>query len=252
MARVFNGTNQYLKHGSAAPVAYGPMSVAIWFNKDALTQNAWIFYEGGGGGYWRGVWISSTGYARAYWRGADTRYVESTNIFGAASWNHLGGVWKTKTVQSVYLNGTATTNDQYSNGGGMTWTSLGASYTGGTPFDGKLFWFTQWDVILSASEFASLAAGAHPYLIRPDSIVQHIPFGGLDVEDDVDRVERNTFNAYNSPTWSDDSPAGLIYPSQQIIGVSQGIITPPPQYNQRQILLKNRMSIQNSRLLIGK
>jgi hypothetical protein len=58
-----------------------------------------------------------------------------------------------------------------------------------------------------------------------------VPCGGLHGEHDGDYIGNvNNLAAISSPTWSDDSPTGLIYLSQQIIGVSQGIVTPAVQH----------------------
>lgn len=253
MSKVFNGTTDFAFSTTGSPSPSGPMSCAVWFNKDALSVSSWVMTEKNAtANFYRGLLLSTNGYAYAYWRGFDTRNVQSTNTYSAGSWNLLGGTWLYKNVVSVILNGTIVTNQQYSNGASTPYAAIGAYTTGANKFDGKMFWFAKWNVVLSSADWASLYAGASPLVVRPDALAQFCPFGGLDANNNTDIVGGYTLADQGGTSWSDSSPTGLIYPSQQIIGVSQGIITPPPQYNQRQILLKNKMSIQNSRLLIGK
>jgi len=233
MARVFNGSNQFLFNTSINP-DYGPKSFALWFYKDALSADKWVMTQANGVGNYAGLRALSTGYVRSYWRGGDTLYIESSNTYSATSWNHIGGTWGFKRVTGIYLNGVGVTGSLYSNGAETNNLSIGAYYAGTGSnsgwFDGKIAWAAGWNVELDATDFAALAAGISPLLIRPDALYYFAPLGWLDGNNDEDIVGAKTLTAYNSPTWSDDSPAGLIYPSQQIIGVSQGIVTPAVQH----------------------
>ena len=232
---------------------WGDTTVAMWIRPHS-SQDANVFSHFAGGGYYSLLGILSDGTARARWRGADTRNVVSSNTYTANAWTHLVGQWGVSRVRAVFLNGTKTTTGAgYSSGAEPTRWSWGAYDSGSSPFDGDMLWPAVWNVQLSDEEVASLYAGASPLMVRPDDLAYFAPWGALDEERITDLIGGTTIPLLSgTETYSDSSPAGLIYPSQQIIGVSQGIITPPPQYNQRQILLKNRMSIQNSRLLIGK
>lgn len=172
-------------------------------------------------------------------------------------WVAIGSTATAGNDRELWVNGVSVNTSTTALGGFLvidryTIGSLLRSTLSTSLMNGYTMWSAVWSAALTDTEHASLGGGLCPLLVRPDSLVSFVPLGGLDGDHDNDVIGGYTLTETNSPTWTDDSPAGLIYPSQQIISVSQGIITPPPQYNQRQILLKNKMSIQNSRLLIGK
>jgi hypothetical protein len=96
--------------------------------------------------------------------------------------------------------------------------------------NGHIFWAAIWNAALTDAEHLALSNGICPLLVRPDSLASFVPLGGFNGQNDYDHIAGWSFTPTNSPTWSDGSPTGLIYPSQQIIGVSQGIITPAVQH----------------------
>ena len=162
-------------------------------------------------------------------------WYQTTTALATNTWGHAAYVVKENRSANdiaVYLNGGSMAAASYTYRQGPTPNrgSIGAYYNGDSKFNGLIAWPAMWNVELSLSEIQSLAAGVHPTMIRPDNLRMFSPFGNLDPDTVVDTRTGRTFTQYGSATWSDDSPAGLIYPSQQIIGVSQGIVTPAVQH----------------------
>lgn len=258
MARVFDGTSRLYDSSASISTLAAGRTVATWIKLNS-TATAWhVFQRYGNNSYYIGLRTNSSAQFEYYVRTQSTKtWATNTTSLSTGQWYHIVGTLDSSRYvgnASCWVNGVEAVapHKVYLNGPDHTNIALGG-YNNGGGTNGSLFWTSIWDGYLSDAEIIALSKGLCPIMVRPGSLKMFMPCGGLHGEHDKDYIGNvNNFSAINSPTWSDDSPAGLIYPSQQIIGVSQGIITPPLQYNQRQILLKNKMSIQNSRLLIGK
>jgi hypothetical protein len=239
MARVFaSSSSEYLRTTSTAVVSDHPFSMACWFKPVATNQNyvLMLTLQYGTGDLYglsaRGASSPYTLVAQSLYSGQFSTAAASTS-YSAGVWSHACGVWTSDTSRSVYLNG----GNKGTNSDNRPITSVTAFAIGsngraspGSFLDGSILWPAVWDVALTDDEAAMLAAGINPLLVRPESLIFFAPLGNLDPEIDQDLVGGVSFTEYGTPTWSDDSPAGLIYPSQQIIGVSQGIITPAVQH----------------------
>lgn len=236
MARVFNGSNQYIEVTSV-PVSSWPVTVACWAYCNNYTANhsciaignlsasPRLNYMGlGFGGLETGdpvIWQpSESGGASA---------TRTTTGYTTGTWHHLAGVTSSETSHAVYIDGGSKgTTSGHIEFPTVNRTTIGSlAYSGGRVWylNGGVLWVAIWNVALTDDEVASLAAGAHPTMIRPDALVFFTPLGGFDGDHDLDIVGGLSLTAVNSPTWSDDSPSGLVYPSVPIVGL--GTASPP-------------------------
>jgi hypothetical protein len=88
----------------------------------------------------------------------------------------------------MYVNGISQTITEDSNPNGTLGTTTGAYSIGNDGggirnWDGMLAEFAVWDALLDAAEFAALGKGYSPLLIRPASLVEHVPM----VRDNISR-----------------------------------------------------------------
>lgn len=109
-----------------------------------------------------------------------TGRVTSANTYTANTWNGVGGVSRTTTDRSVYLNGTKTRSNTsavapvYSSMcvGGRRGASGNSTLTATGIFIAEV---GVWDIDLTDSEMASLQAGFSPLHVRPQNLRHYIP-----------------------------------------------------------------------------
>jgi hypothetical protein len=258
MSRVFSSaSSEAIRFSSFAEISAYPFSIILWFKAyqtniygDVLNYCSAVNNEQ----YIR-VLLFNNG---TFWASIRNGGVEPSiagGSYSANTWHCVGITYSAANNRELWVDGTSIgTSTTSINFPPINRFSLGRldRPSPANAFNGETGWCAHWNTSLTDADHKTLAKGVSPLLIKPNSLKVFVPCGNLNGETDLDLITGTTLTEVGTPTWSDDSPTGLIYPSRQIIGVSQGIITPPPQYNQRQILLKNKMSIQNSRLLIGK
>ena len=118
----------------------------------------------------------------------------ATSSFTTGTWHHCGGVFNLSgDTITPYFNGAA------ENSGAVTFgaASYTHSYTNGEDFvgaqtnasgqpvdtaqqlDGRVAEFAVWNVDIGAAGFASLAKGASPLQIKPESLVSYFPLHGV-------------------------------------------------------------------------
>jgi hypothetical protein len=90
----------------------------------------------------------------------------------ASGWSSVG--WSFGSAKNVYLNGvkTTTTNQHPTTNGSQFEMGRAANVVYS---DGRMDHATIWDVQLTDAEFAALAAGAHPFGVRPASLIAYWP-----------------------------------------------------------------------------
>jgi len=143
------------------PASYGVMSVA-----DASTTNNYhaILHSNT---------VTSGSIAAATFTSAG--FVASIGGFGALSGvTHLAGVWSGTSSRTIYADGVIGTPESSTRTpSGVDTVSIGNS-ADSTPvgaMNGRAMWPCVWDIALTTAEIAQLAAGVHPYLIHPESIL---------------------------------------------------------------------------------
>lgn len=239
MARSFQSADEdYLIQNSYNEISAYPFSMFIWayplqtnLNMVIMTLNSSLDNE-----RYHFLYLRNSATVEYVARdGSASQPACTGGSYSQDEWVAIGSTATAKDDRELWVNGvsvdTKTDNlagsliiDRYTIG------SLLRSTLSTALMNGYTMWSAVWNAALTDAEHASLGGGLCPLLVRPDSLVSFVPLGGLDGDHDNDVIGGYTLTETNSPTWSDDSPTGLIYPSQQIIGVSQGIITPAVQH----------------------
>lgn len=231
MARSFNGTTDWLQLTST-PVANPPATFACWFNPDSLAWSVLNSSVGYSTAHWyMGLWMSDTGQVSAQYRTINGLFSATTTATASVGqWSHGAVVNAGSANHHAFIDGGDKTST--ASGAGLANCNqihIGARRTNAAYnyFDGKILWPAIWDVALTDGEIASLAAGAYPPDIRPDSLVFFHPLGGFDGQHDKSILTGADLTANGSPTWSDDGPGELAYPSQALLTLGSGSVPTP-------------------------
>ncbi len=167
-------------------LATPPMTFACWFKPANITATTVIM----------GVFAPSDDGHYLIFRGADAgdpltatsnrqsvlaaSATTGTSGIVADTWYHAAGVFNSTTDRRVFLNGTKFTNATSVSPSGFTKTAIGA-FTGSSTilyFSGDIAEAAIWSVSLTDAEVASMAKGASPLMIRPQSLVDYWPLIG--------------------------------------------------------------------------
>lgn len=191
MAQDFNGTNQYLRVGSAV-VTSAPLTLACWFNCDSATVSGIL------------VSITNSGVSGNFTRFAlaaagtvtgdplrifatdtigNSGNADTTSGYTTGTWHHGCGVFESTTSRSVYIDGgSSATNTTSITPTLLDRTNIGVQFvqsSGGTSgssfFDGKIAEVGIWNAALTTAEVASLAKGMTCDKVRPQSLVFYAP-----------------------------------------------------------------------------
>ena len=202
MARDFDDTlDQYLRNDEAVATA-APFTVSLWANADEYGAGPCLFCLGNSvSAFTWEVYINSSGYP-ALFVNAGARAASSLQI-STGVWYHICGVERASDDRSTFVNGgNEGTNTDDLTLTGQDRTVIAAEYTSGSPdyhFNGRVAHVAFWDIALSDSEVAALAAGADPRTVHPQNLVYYVPL----VATDQDIVGGYDMTPYNSPTWAD-------------------------------------------------
>lgn len=144
--------------------------------------------------------------------GASTnQWTNDAGTYSSGTIHHCAAVF-TSSDATAYLDGTAG-SDTISEAVSVDSANL-SRYRIAGPFrlssgtfqalDGGVAWPCIWDVALSQEEIDALAAGAHPYSVRPGNIVWfggdlHTTVGEVDLIGSIDMTETGTVGAEESP-----------------------------------------------------
>lgn len=221
MARLFNGTSQFLRRADGTGLVL-PLTLAAWVYPQRSTA------------YEEVLSLARSSDNNTGWflqvRGPDGMRVAavtaSQNTFAIArsggsyslnQWQHVAGVFAAANARRVYLNGTAGTIETTSLSVASVdrmligaWERLGgwSAYFGGAVAEAAI-----WKVALSDSEIGQLAAGFSPLLVRPQDLIAYWPLGGRFGENDQDHSGNGyDLTAYGGPTWVDHPP--ITYPQE--------------------------------------
>lgn len=229
MARTFARASSETLYTSSCPISARGYSFGFWFRTP--TDGAWQVLGGlydasavlGKEKVELGMYMTFPGDPLRHQGNSAASNFNATNGISLNTWHTAMTVETDNENRHIFLDSTKTT-DIGTDGGNPTLLDQlcigGAGGFGfpGTCSDADMAWFCIWDALLTDSECLAFAAGYHPYLIRPESLVMFLPMGGLDSadDDDVDLVGGLVFSTTGTPTTT-DHPPGLIYPSQQFI-----------------------------------
>jgi hypothetical protein len=183
MARSFNGSTQYMEH-AAAVVGSHPLSMCCWFFANNVTSNGDLIAitnsasNAGRNCFRLAIRGNEAGDPLQSLQNDDTlgggSIAASTIGYSASTWHHAASVFASSTSNTVYLDGGNNTTDATDKTPpSVNRTTIGAlrQATNVNFFAGRLAFPCVWNAALTAAEIASLARGAHPSTVRPESIV---------------------------------------------------------------------------------
>jgi hypothetical protein len=184
-------TSNYVTVSAAAITDY-PFTMGCWFNSTSATagQNLIAFnrtadnisavlsVEGDVAGDPISAYINTTG--------SDAVKASTSTGYSINTWHHACGVYSSATLRTAYIDGGSSgTNTTSRAVGAWQRTSIGVYFTGSrfSPILGQVAEVGIWNAALTAEEVASLARGVSPALIRPASLIHHLPLlrGNQDV-----------------------------------------------------------------------
>lgn len=241
MARLFNGTSQFLRRVDATGLTL-PLTLAAWVYPQRNTayeevlalarssdnSTGWFLQIRGPEGMCvAAVTASQNTFAIA----------RSTGSYALNQWQHVAGVFSGSNARRVYLNGVpGALNTTVLNVASVdrmligAWERLGGwlAYFGGGVAEAAI-----WQVPLGDSELAQLAAGYSPLLVRSQDLIAYWPLGGPFGNNDQDHSGKGfDLTPYGDPTWADHPP--ITYPQSPepppaegaFLGVAGSVITP--------------------------
>ena len=186
MARDFDGNDDVLESSTLPASATLPFTMACWANPDNVTvdhtamamqldsaaNEAYLLVLAGG-------IAGDPVRARARSAAANANSNTSTS-FTSGAWQHVCAVFTSTSSRTAYLNGGgAVENTTLSVPAGMDKWRIGSRGTIANDWtNGKIAEAAVWDVALTATEVAVLATGAHPFTVRPGSLVYYNPIIG--------------------------------------------------------------------------
>ena len=218
MARGFNGNVANYLEASSTPVTARPLSLATHFYLNDNTVLKVPFCIGRSTG-------STNGDFQILLRGAGGGNLMSASVTGGTA-EHVNlsgttpatGVWHTaavsydsdasKTITGVLDGGSQASGTSTVVPAALDRVCVGIrrrkSSTLDAPFDGYVAWSAIWNVTLTSAEQTALTTGAHPYSIRPASLVwfcgdMHGTGGEVDHIGGRDLSETGTATSVESP-----------------------------------------------------
>ena len=225
MAILFDdGSTEYLKR-DAGVRDVRPTTMACWFNSNDTTVDQVLMGEGMSAlnRYWglmaAGTWTGDPVVLQEKCGAAVVRIAKSTSAYTANKWYHVCGIFVGTSERTVYLDGGSKNTRADASDTVDTWnrTSIGCSYKAGVanlPMSGLVANAAIWNVALTDEQVAALAAGAHPFMVRPDAIVAYWPLYTIGHLTDI--ISGSDMTAFNTPATSADGPP-ITYPGHAFI-----------------------------------
>lgn len=234
MAYDFNGSTQYLRL-SSAPVTVAPLTIAAWGQVDVSTNGEYTLcsiddfdYNVGGNSQEFTIEFGADAgsinpIAMAGSAGTNGFAIGATSL-STGTWYHFAGVFASSTSRTIYLNGSSDGSDTTSvTPTNVSDVGIGTTFkaSAGSKFmNGKVGEIGIWNVALTVAEIGSLADGASPLFVRPQSLVFYAP------------VVRNLTNYKGAVLTNTGSSAvfahpRIIYPRGYNGFVSPSVAAPP-------------------------
>lgn len=220
MAVDVNGSTDYLEYTSSAPVTAVPITLAAWVKPTsvaALGSPTWILRVGNHASYDQGFALQQaegSGFFRYRIHSGASVSEPDTTGWTAGAWQHIAGVSSSSTSHTCYRNGVAgSTLTTAVTPTGVNYVSVGRlDALGGVDyFSGSIAECAVWNVALSATEIAALAAGADPRRVSATFPVFYVSLRDSGDFSDLSGGGRTLTN--NGSTWLGWHPIGTIqYP----------------------------------------
>lgn len=202
MARLLNGTTQYL-HYAGAPVSAPPLSFSAWvYQPVAVAVNLIMGITNNATGV--GFWLSRSALAAIQAVTGDGAIAPFAS-FGpltANQWVHVAGVWVSNVSRQSFGEGTASLVETTAcTPGAVSVTDIGVFNpgVGGTFFlAGRVSDVAIYNIALTQDDVTSLANGASPLEVRPSGLVDYWPLGFSSPEADL--IGRRELTLVAAPT----------------------------------------------------
>lgn len=158
-------------------VTAAPLTLAAWFNPDALAQGDGILTIGASSTEAFQLNTNTSSEVAALTIDNTAAAGTSAGTYTTGTWHHGAAVFASTTSRTAYLNGVAGTANTTSKApDAPTAIIVGARTTGGgNPFEGAIAEAAIWNVALSASEIAALAKGLSPLFVRRSALIFYMP-----------------------------------------------------------------------------
>lgn len=178
MARtIASSGNKWLTRAADVVTAY-PLSMACWARPTTNALSALISISDGSTSYWA-LALNGSGGATAILNtgGGSSQLDQGSSSTGV--WNHFGLNWSSG-GRKVSFNGTLNSQTAAQGSpGGLDRTQVGTLWSGGAlVYNGDIAEAAIWNALLDDAEFAVLAAGVSPLLVRPSALVAYWPLLG--------------------------------------------------------------------------
>lgn len=183
-SRSFNGSDQWL---SSATTTSTPFTISLWYYPNDVANQQVLWYRGTSG--------SCLFYLiyRASTAGKPVGFVQNNagaaeasidpGISSTGAWHHIAAVATSSTSRTVYLDGASATDTTSVTVAAPDTSSIGSYQNlASNLVNGYIAEAVLWDVVLTATDIASLNAGCSPFLVRPDHIVFYAPLS-VDIND---------------------------------------------------------------------
>jgi len=213
MSRNFEKNNDdYIEIGDVPALDFGgqdEITIALWLRLESTGSEGKAFAKWSDAGASQQYLISvrDNGHMQMVVNTGSFGIAQGTTDMDDGNYHHVAGTYNGSNVRA-YVDGVQ--EGSVSKSGNMVSATapvrIGAGSGGsGTenPFDGEIGHCAVWDVPLSASEVASLAAGINPLKIRSENRLFYAPLNGQDPELDVVGGLSLTVNG---PTKSEEPP----------------------------------------------
>lgn len=207
MAYLFATASQRYLSVSSAPATAAPLTISAWFKYPSTGANqtiAGVNAVGTGSTHSLRLAVNASNFLAATAVVNATAYSSLyTGSYTPDSISHGCAVFASSTSRTAYLNGIAATSSTTSaTPSGINQLQIGAhvAAAGGQAYaNGWVAEVGFWSAALSASEITSLANGASPRLVRPQSLIFYAPL----IRDLVDVRGGLSISNINSATVTD-------------------------------------------------
>lgn len=182
MARSGWSTSNYLQCAAGLVTAV-PLSIAAWARDTAgsgLHEMVGIGNSGSASGRnTYDLYLSGTSLRAYTGDGSSGDFCSAGAAAPTNTWFHAAAVFAANNSRAVYLNGgNKGTNAVSHTPSGINRVTIGVEAIIASPWSGDLAEIAIWNVALSDTEVAKLAAGVHPFHIQPQALVCYCPVTG--------------------------------------------------------------------------
>ena len=162
------------------PSAVLPVSMSTWvFAADVTSKMPFQYAVAGSGVNRYQLFINASDEIQANHHDGNNATSVSTTTLSNSTWTHIGGLFLSRFSRTVVINGileNTNSDTQLDISGLLDTLRYGATGNEGNYLIGRLEHSAVWNAALDAQEWAALAAGYSPLLIRPDKLISYRPF----------------------------------------------------------------------------